>query len=79
VEKYYTAIQAADDNTTRRTRFACWVPKATDTRGICNAYYFSTATMVSQIRLNVTFVPTLPVLLTLKPVGVSSKQQALKG
>ena len=37
-------------------------------------YRFSTATIVSQIRLNVTFEPTLLLLLTVKPVGVSSKQ-----
>jgi len=31
VEKYYTAGQATDDNTTRRMRIACWITKATDT------------------------------------------------
>ena len=29
-----------------RTRFACWITKATDTHSICNTYYFSTATVV---------------------------------
>jgi hypothetical protein len=32
VEKYGTAGQATDDNTTRRMLFACWITKATDTR-----------------------------------------------
>jgi hypothetical protein len=31
VGKYGTARQVTDDNTIRRTRFACWVTKATDT------------------------------------------------
>ena len=44
--------------TIRRTRFACWITKATHTYThifkICNTYLFSMATMVSQTRLNVT-------------------------
>ena len=32
MEKYGTAIQATDDNTIRRMRFACWITKATDTQ-----------------------------------------------
>jgi hypothetical protein len=31
VEKYGRAGQATDDNKIRRTRFACWITKATDT------------------------------------------------
>jgi hypothetical protein len=31
VENYYRAGQTTDDNTTRRMRFACWIPKATNT------------------------------------------------
>jgi hypothetical protein len=31
VEKRGTARQTTDDNKTRRTRFACWITKATDT------------------------------------------------
>jgi len=31
VEKCGTAIQATDDNITRRMRFACWITKVTDT------------------------------------------------
>jgi hypothetical protein len=43
VEKYGTARQATDDNTTRRMRFACRINKATHTLRICNTYCFSTA------------------------------------
>jgi len=39
VEKHSTAIQATDNNTTRRMRFSCWVLKATDTREICMGGY----------------------------------------
>jgi hypothetical protein len=41
VEKYCTAGQATDDNTTRRMRTACWITKATDTNSeyvILNAF-----------------------------------------
>jgi hypothetical protein len=31
VEKYCRAGQATDDNIVRRMRFACWIPKATNT------------------------------------------------
>jgi hypothetical protein len=31
MKKYGTARQATDDNIIRRMRFACWIPKATDT------------------------------------------------
>jgi hypothetical protein len=31
VEKYYRAGQATDDNIIRRMRFACCIPKATNT------------------------------------------------
>jgi hypothetical protein len=31
MEKYGTAILAADDKIIRRMRFACWVAKGTDT------------------------------------------------
>ena len=33
----------------RRMRFACWIPKATDTHSDC----FSTTTMIARTRLNV--------------------------
>ena len=32
MEKYDTAHQATNDNLIRRTRFACWIPKATNTQ-----------------------------------------------
>jgi hypothetical protein len=31
VEKYYKAKQSTEGNTIRRMRFACWIPKATNT------------------------------------------------
>ena len=40
--------------TGRRMRVACWVPKATDTLGVCNTYCFSAATRVARMHLNVT-------------------------
>jgi len=42
---------------------------------ICNNYYFSTATVVTRTRLNVTFVRTLPVLLIANDIrrGAGSK------
>jgi len=42
--------------TLRRMLIACWIPKATNTQThTCNTYCFSTATMVAQTRLTVTF------------------------
>jgi hypothetical protein len=41
--------------TTWRRRIACWVTKATKyTLRVCNTYCFSTATMVTRTRLNIT-------------------------
>jgi hypothetical protein len=61
MEKYGTARQATDDNTIRRMRFACWVTKATDIHIIFNTYFFSTATIVTRMRLNITlYVHCLP-------------------
>ena len=37
-----------------RMRIACWMPEATDTLRLCNTYCFSTATMVTRKRRNVT-------------------------
>jgi hypothetical protein len=54
VEKYGTARQATDHNIIRRMRIACCITTATDTLRICNTYCFSTATMVTRTRLNVT-------------------------
>jgi len=47
VEEYGRTRQATDDNIIRRTRFACWITKATDTRGICGVYCFSVAVVVT--------------------------------
>jgi hypothetical protein len=54
-----------------RTRIARWITKATHTFTICNAYCFSTATMVARTRLNVMFIRTLPALLFLTTVITS--------
>jgi hypothetical protein len=59
VEKYGTVRQATDDNIIRRTRFACRITKATHTHSRYVKHCFSTATMVTRTRLNVTFIPTL--------------------
>jgi hypothetical protein len=62
VEKYNTAIQATNDSIIRRISFECWITKATDTLSrICNISCFSTAKMVTQTRLNITFIRTLSV------------------
>jgi hypothetical protein len=49
--------------TIRRTRIACWIPKAThsNTLEICYTYRISTAKIVARARRNATFMPTLPV------------------
>jgi hypothetical protein len=62
VERYDRARQTTDDSIIRRMRFARWIPEATNTLGICNTYCFSKARMVTRLRLNVTFIRTLPVL-----------------
>ena len=49
--------------TIRRTRIACRVPNATHTLTTYNIHCFSTATMVTRKRPNITSVRTLPVLL----------------
>ena len=46
-----------------RMRIECWIPKVTNTHSdyvIINA--FSPATMVVRMRVNITFIPILPVL-----------------
>ena len=61
-EKYGRAGQATDDSIIKCMRFAFWIPKATDTHSrVRNTCCFSTATMVTRTRLNVTFIRTLPV------------------
>jgi hypothetical protein len=50
----------------QRMRFACRITTATDTHRMRNTYCFSTATMVSQLRLNVMITRILsPPFLTL--------------
>jgi hypothetical protein len=49
------ARQVTDDNIIRRLWFACWITKTIDTHThTCSTYCFSTATVVSRTRLNVT-------------------------
>jgi hypothetical protein len=61
-KKNDTAKQATDDNIIRRTRFACWIPKTTDTLRIFNTYCFCRGTIVSRNGHNVIFILILPVL-----------------
>ena len=67
VEKYCRAGQATGNNIIRRMRFACWITKATQTRSeyVIRAYCFSTATMVMQTHLIVTFIRIVPLLFVL--------------
>jgi hypothetical protein len=62
MDKYGTAGQATDDNTIRRMRIACRVPKTTNTHSEYVTRYFSTATVVARKRLNIIFIRTLPAL-----------------
>jgi hypothetical protein len=66
VEKCCRAGQTTDDNITRRMRTSCWISKATDyTLRIGNNLCFSTKTMVTRTRLNVTlYVDCLSLLAT---------------
>jgi hypothetical protein len=48
----------------QRTRIACWVTKATDTRRVCNSGCCSMAIMVSRRLLNFAFIRTSPILFT---------------
>jgi len=56
--------ETTDNNVISLLRFACCTTKATDTHTeyVCNAYCWSTATMVTRTHLNLTFIRTLPVL-----------------
>jgi hypothetical protein len=54
VAKYGRAGQATDNNIIRLMPFACWKTKATNKHTIRNNYCFSTTTMVTRKRLNVT-------------------------
>jgi hypothetical protein len=54
---------ATYDNILRRMRIECWIPKATNTLGIHNIYWFSTATTIARAGLIVTLsVRTLTVV-----------------
>jgi hypothetical protein len=61
VERYSRARQATDDNTISRMRCASCVTQKKLTRNN-NTGGFSTATMVSRMCINDTFIRTLPVL-----------------
>jgi len=62
VEKYGRIGHATYDSITQCMRFACWIPKATDTHSrVRNNCGFATATLVTRTRLNVKFLRTLPV------------------
>ena len=61
MEKYCTAGQAIDE--IERMRISCWY-RSLHTH-TCNYYCFSTATIVAEQSLNVTFTYTLPVMLLL--------------
>ena len=47
-------------------RFVWWIEKARNTLRIGYTYCFSTGTMVARTGLNVTFIPTLPLLFNIK-------------
>jgi hypothetical protein len=63
VEKYGTAGQATDDNTTGRTPIACWITKVTDTNSEYGILIAATETIVTQKRPHVTFPHTQPAFL----------------
>jgi hypothetical protein len=58
-----TAVQVTDDNTIWCGDIALWINDYRIALRICNTYCLSTATIVSRMRLNVTFICALPVLL----------------
>jgi hypothetical protein len=47
-----------------RMRIACWIPKVTNTRSVCNVYCLSHATMFARMRLNVTYTHNACLVLT---------------
>jgi hypothetical protein len=57
--------------TVRRMRIACWIPKATNTHWGCNAYCFSTASVVTQTRLISCFVKLHVYIIICRNVTVS--------
>jgi hypothetical protein len=69
MEEYGRTTQATDNDIIRRMRFACWIPKATDTRAVCGVYWFSATIMVTLRRPDLRFIHTLPFLLLGDNVG----------
>ena len=54
MRKYGTTRQATNDSIIRRMRYACWLPKATDTHSeYVITYCFPTAKMVAREHLNI--------------------------
>ena len=66
VEKYGMPRETKDDNIILCICFACCITKATEALRIYNTSCFSKAIMVMRMSLNVTFIHTLPVSLTLE-------------
>ena len=65
MEKYCGAGQTTNDNIKQLMRFSYWRPKATNTHTliVCNTYFFSLATVVTETRLSFNFIrPFLPFL-----------------
>jgi len=65
VEKYGTAGHATDDSKIRRMSFACGITKATDTHSeYVILIAFQRKQWLTRTRFNITFMRTLPVLLS---------------
>ena len=54
VEKYGRAVNTTDDNIIWHMHFERWITEATNTLRKCSTYYFSTATVVTQMCFSVT-------------------------
>jgi hypothetical protein len=65
--KYLLDRVGPHPDTIRHRHVACWInmSKDTHTLKLCNNYCFSTATMVTRTRLNITFIPIFPALWSL--------------
>lgn len=61
----------------RRMGIACCIPKPT-AHTLCNIYCFSTATMVTWTRLNVTYILTLNVLIFYKSSGSGTASEMFR-
>ena len=65
MEIYGSARQSTDDNIMQRMRFAGWITRPIDTHSeYVILFAFSTAVVVTQSHLNVTFIRTSPALFT---------------